>query len=148
VTTAKVADDAVTGPKMATAVFTRAAAQSITNSGAAVTVDWDTEVSDPDSVASESAGLITIAKAGSYVITAVLDYASAPTGGSLQVRKPTASDQNIGGQVGTKAGDTSILTVGAVHYFAASDTFAVVTSHSSGGAINVTGELQITRVGA
>jgi len=128
----------------------RFATQSIpTGTGTFTAVSWDVETTDTDGYIAATSDTITIPTGlgGLYSIWAVISWASTPgTNSTIEVyiNGTTSFRQSIGAATQMTTCAVSMPTVS----LAAAQTVQIRLSQGSGGAINVTGNLEMWRLSA
>jgi len=127
----------------------RIANQSISSNAATFTaVSWDTETTDTDGYITATSDTITIPTGlgGLYAISAVIAWASTPGTNStieVYVNGSTSWRHPIGA-----ATQMTTCAVSVIVPVAAAQTVQIRLSQGSGGAINVTGNLEMWRLSA
>ena len=127
----------------------RFATQSIpTGTGTFTAISWDVETTDTDGYITATSDTITIPTGlgGLYAISPVLTWASSPGANSsieVYVNATTSWRHPIG--AGTQMTTCSMSVIVPV---AAAQTVQVRVSQGSGGAINITGNLEMWRLSA
>ena len=129
--------------------LSRVANQSIaTGTGTFTAISWDTETTDTDGFIAVTSGSITVPTnlGGIYSISAKVTWASSP-----------GANSTIEVLVGATAWNRTVITaatqmtdcgVSAVLALPAASVVQIRVSQGSGGAINVTGQMQMWRLGA
>jgi len=128
----------------------RFATQSIpTGTGTFTAVSWDVETTDTDGYIAATSDTITIPTGlgGLYAIWAVISWASTPgTNSTIEVYvNGTTSFRN---QIGAATQMTTCAVSMPAVSLAAAQTIQIRLSQGSGGAINVTGNLEMWRLSA
>ncbi len=141
------ANDYVTAPRIATAKFTRTTAATV-NSTPNAAIVWEGEDSDPDNMVSNATGIVTVSKAGTFIIGGTFTITgtiNSPL--TVLLKKNATNGTNTTCALGLNAGSTQ-ATYGTTMYFDAGDTFIIHMTVAS-SSISVTNvSLEMTRFAA
>ena len=114
----------------------RSAAQSIANNATPETIVWNQSDYTKGSDLPMTGGVATVGKAGRYVVTAWVQWASNATG-RRRVQIVKNSDIQVIADTNAVSGATTSQSISTVMYCAVNDTIDVRASQNSGGALDV-----------
>lgn len=138
-------------PQVRSTTYTRSTNQSIANNTATtLQVSTPTGTSEASGFLTSSSGVVTVKRAGVYHLEGSVVWAGNTDSNRRAIQFSVNGSVVSRGSIGPNlnaAGQATVQQAAADIVLAANDTVAVTVTQNSGGALNATGSLVLTRIG-